>query len=82
MNGIDESLIKLLGERVEICRQVAYYKRDAGVPMMQPKRVEQVKDRCATMGEAVGLDATFVRDLYTLIIKETCRVEDEIIDAP
>ena len=80
LNEIDKNLIDLLGRRFEIIREVGEYKKEKNIPMMQSKRVDEVKDRCAIMGEEQGLDGDFIRGLYTLIIDEACRIEDNIID--
>ena len=80
LNEIDASLIELLGRRFKIIRDVGDYKSVTNIPMMQSKRVDEVKDRCAKMGEEYGLDGGFIRNLYTLIIDEACRIEDIIID--
>lgn len=80
LNEIDASLIELLGRRFKIIRDVGNYKKDNDIPMMQSKRVEEVKDRCAKMGEQYDLDNTFIRNIYTTIIDEACRLEDIIID--
>ncbi len=80
LNVIDEEWVKLLGERIQICREVAHYKREHGVPMMQSARVEAVKERCADLAVDHNVDPDFVRNLYAMIIRETCRVENEIID--
>ena len=80
LNRIDGDLIRLLGERFEIIEQVGQYKRTHDIAMMQPKRVDEVKDRCAKLGENYGLNGDFIRSLYTVIINEACRLEDIIID--
>lgn len=80
LNEIDASLIELLGRRFKIIQDVAEYKKEMNIPMMQSKRVDEVKDRCAKMGEEYDLDGDFIRNLYTLIIDEACRIEDIIID--
>ena len=49
--------------------------------MMQPHRIDVVQQRAARYAEANGLDRTFVKQLYDLIIGETCRIEDLIIDS-
>ena len=80
LNRIDSELIKLLGERFKIIDQVGHYKKSNGIAMMQPARVDEVKERCATMGEEYGLDRDFIKSIYTVIIDEACRLEDIIID--
>ena len=82
LNAIDDDLIELLGRRFAICREVANYKRVHDIPMMQSARVEEVKRRCADLGLKHNLDPQFTMSLYSLIIDEACKVEDEIIDHP
>jgi chorismate mutase-like protein len=81
LDAIDTALVDALGQRLALCRRIASYKREHGIPMMQPHRVELVKRRCAALGEQRGLAAQFMVELYTLIIAEACRIEDDIIDA-
>ncbi len=81
LDKIDGALLELLGRRIDIGRQVAEYKRDNAVPVMQPSRVQQVLDRVAADAAAHQLNPEFVRSLYQLIIDEMCRVEDEIVNA-
>ncbi|MGE0372210.1 MAG: chorismate mutase [Gammaproteobacteria bacterium] len=81
IDAIDEQIIELLGRRYSVCRDVARLKKASEIPMMQRGRVEQVKQRCAALAERHGVDPGFVRELYTLIIDEACRIEDRIIDA-
>ena len=81
LDRIDAELLAALGARVAVCRSIAYYKREHGVPMMQPDRIGVVQQRAARFAEANGLDLTFMKRLYDLIIGETCRIEDLIIDA-
>lgn len=81
LDRIDAEFLAALGARVAVCRSIAYYKREYGVPMMQPHRIGVVQQRAARFAEANGLDLTFMKQLYDLIIGETCRIEDLIIDA-
>ncbi len=80
LNELDEQLVELLGKRYQVIREVGHFKKANTIPMMQSKRVEKVKDRCAEMGKKVQLDPDFIRGLYTLIIDEACRIEDLIMD--
>jgi chorismate mutase len=82
LNAVDAEIVRLLGRRYGICRAVAHYKREHGIPMMQPGRVAEVKERCAQMAREHGMDPDFARRLYGMIIDEACRMEDEIIDDP
>jgi 4-amino-4-deoxychorismate mutase len=79
LDELDEQIVGLLGERFEVCRGVARYKSEHDVPMMQPQRVAQVRERYLARGAQVGLPAQFAEALFELLIGATCRLEDELI---
>ncbi|HEX6074369.1 MAG TPA: chorismate mutase [Micromonosporaceae bacterium] len=76
---LDEQLVELLAQRFAVCREVAETKRATGIPMMQPDRVEHVKQAYVARGRRLGLDPAFLRTLAALIIDEACRLEDDVI---
>jgi 4-amino-4-deoxychorismate mutase len=77
---LDTQIIEALGKRFEVCRQVAHFKKAENIPMMQPGRVEEVKKSRQGMGLRHSIDADFMLNLYSLIIQESCRIEDEIME--
>ena len=80
IDAVDYQIVEALAKRFEIAKRVADFKKQQGIPMMQPDRVEAVKQRRRELGMQHGLDGQFIVALYSLIIQETCRVEDEIIE--
>jgi 4-amino-4-deoxychorismate mutase len=80
LDEIDERIARLLGERLDICRDVAVYKSEHEIPMMQPDRVKLVRERYLSRGAEVGLPAEFTWQLFELLIATTCRLEDELMD--
>ncbi|MBA3807392.1 MAG: chorismate mutase [Solirubrobacterales bacterium] len=78
---LDEQVTSLLGERFEICRAIALYKRERDIPMMQPERVAQVRARYLARGREAALPPDFSEQLFELLIAATCRMEDELIDS-
>jgi chorismate mutase-like protein len=80
IDEVDEEILRLIAERGEVAREVGRYKRDAGIPMMQPDRITEVLRRTAEIAEQHGTDSAFARRLFELIIDETCRVEDDVIN--
>ncbi len=81
LDTIDDEIARLLGERFDICREVALYKSANGIPMMQPDRVEVVRGRYLARGAEAGLPAEFSGDLFDLLIAATCKEEDELMAA-
>src|SRR3954453_10500296 len=80
LDPIDEEIARLLGERFEICREVAAYKSEHGIPMMQPERVAEVRARYLARGAAVNLPEDFTAALFELLIGATCKLEDELME--
>jgi 4-amino-4-deoxychorismate mutase len=79
LDELDDGIARLLGERFEVCREIARYKRAEEIPMMQPERVAQVRARYLERGAEAGLPAEFSADLFELLIAATCKEEDELM---
>lgn len=82
LDVLDEQIAGLLGERFEVCREVARYKSAHEIPMMQPERVAQVRARYLQRGVEADLPEDFTADLFELLISATCRMEDELMGTP
>jgi 4-amino-4-deoxychorismate mutase len=82
LDVLDDQITRLLGERFDICREVAFYKREHGIAMMQPDRVAEVRARYLARGGEVQLPRDFTEELFDLLIGATCKLEDALIDAP
>jgi chorismate mutase len=80
LDVIDDEIARLLGERFRICREVAVYKSENEIPMMQPGRVEIVRARYLERGAEADLPPEFSADLFDLLIAATCKAEDELMD--
>lgn len=80
LDVLDEQIARLLGERFDICREVAVYKSEHDIPMMQPDRVVEVRQRYVDRGAEAGLPADFTEALFELLIEATCRMEDELME--
>ena len=81
LDRIDDEIARLFGERFEICREVARYKSEHEIPMMQPDRVAEVRARYLARGAEADLPADFTAELFELLIGATCKAEDELMEA-
>lgn len=80
LDSLDDEIARLLGERLQICREVAIYKSENEIPMMQPDRVKIVRARYLARGAEHDLPEEFTSDLFDLLIATTCRLEDELME--
>lgn len=81
LDELDDQIARLLGERFQICREIAAYKSANDIPMMQPHRVQAVRERYLARGAEVDLPSDFSEQLFEVMIAATCKLEDELIDA-
>ncbi len=81
LDELDDQIARLLGERFQVCREIALHKREHDIPMMQPGRVVEVRERYLQRGAEVDLPADFTASLFELLIGATCKMEDELIEA-
>jgi 4-amino-4-deoxychorismate mutase len=82
LDSLDSEIARLLGARFDVCRAVAAHKREHDIPMMQPERVIQVRERYLRRGREVNLPPEFTAALFELLIGATCKLEDELIAQP
>lgn len=78
IDSIDDKILKLLGQRFGVVRRVAKVKIKHDIPSFLGDRVAEVKNRAAAQGPKYGIDPEFLRTLYTLIIYQSCALEDTL----
>ena len=77
IDALDDRIIELIAERARIARAVAACKRRHGIAVRLPDRIQAVMERCAAVGAERGLDPNYARQLWSVIIEETCRIEEQ-----
>lgn len=65
-------LVRLMGERLALAREVAWTKFHAGLPVRDPEREAAVLNSLVTKGEAAGLDAALVARFARAQIEASC----------
>lgn len=77
IDGLDHEMIQILGRRMEIVRQIGYFKKDHGMTVLQIRRwMNLIEDRLGR-GEQEGLEREFLLKLLQLIHKEAIRLQSE-----
>lgn len=80
IDAIDDQIVELIAARMAIIHRVAAYKKQKSIAAILPDRVAEVRERNAERGAAHGIDAEFMRALYTLIIDHSCKTEQALMD--
>jgi chorismate mutase len=78
INDLDEQIIELLRQRYYVIREVGHLKAGAGIPAVIQARVDEVRERAASLAAQKGLDEDFIRHLYAQLIDHSCDLEEQI----
>ncbi|MNE05627.1 T-protein [compost metagenome] len=78
LDAVDTAILKLVAERMDIIHQVGLFKKQAGIPVMQPNRVATVLDSRAEVAQGLGINPDVARRIWDVLIKEACRLEEAV----
>ncbi|MDP7142203.1 MAG: chorismate mutase [Alphaproteobacteria bacterium] len=78
IDQVDSEIIALLEKRVGIIREVAHIKAEHDIPSVIPVRVDEVRERAASMAADRDIDPQVIREIYARLIQYSCDLEDEI----
>lgn len=68
IDEIDENLLRLLGERSEICRSIGLLKKEQGMPIIDTFRENEVFTTIKAKAADFGLDGDRVEGIYRQIV--------------
>lgn len=77
IDDIDEHILRLLGERVEICRSIGLLKNEQGMPIADPNREYEVYAKTRDKAGDFGLDVDRVEEVYHQIVN-MCKLVQEV----
>jgi chorismate mutase len=77
IDRLDNEIIRLIGERFAVVRQVAVLKHRYGIHPVLTDRVEEVLERARQAADSAGFAPEIANQIYRLLITESCRIEAE-----
>ena len=81
--GVDstwEELMNLLTRRMRISREIATYKKEHNMAVVQTGRYSEILDKRGAQGSLCGMDADFVKKIFEAIHEESVRQQMELIN--
>jgi chorismate mutase len=75
LDVIDQDLIKLLGKRMTVIKQVGEYKKSQQLAALDEQRWQQVIATRAELAQQYEVNPELVRELWELIHQESLRLE-------
>ena len=79
IEAIDRDLVRLLADRLDLCREVGRYKGVHGMPAHLPDRVQLVIARWVDNGADRRIESNFIRQICKHVIAEGTRAQQEEI---
>ena len=79
IDSLDDALVKLLAERMKVCREVGEYKLAHDMPVVQADRFNAILEKRSRQGAENGMEPEFIKKVFTNIHDESCRQQDELL---
>ena len=76
----DNDLIEVLAKRMRVAREIGTYKKEHNMTVLQTGRYNEILNKRGEQGEACGMAADFVRDVFESIHEESVRQQIEVIN--
>lgn len=78
IDSIDDSIVKLLAERLRVVMEVGKYKKQRGIVPLVAARWEQVLTTKTAKAKSLGINPELVKKIYNLIHEEALKIEKNI----
>ncbi len=79
LDSIDKELIHLLGKRFEVIKQIASYKKEHIIPILQIDRWEKVRKQNLVLAKEQQLDTAFIESLLDLLHKASIEYQEKLM---
>jgi chorismate mutase len=76
IDELDEQILRLLGDRSEICRSIGLLKKEQGIPIIDEYRENQVYTNIRAKAADFGLDADQVEAIFRQIVNMCSSVQE------
>ena len=80
IDTLDNDLMDLLTRRMRVSREIATYKKEHDMAVVQTGRYSEILDKRVAQVVLCGMDADFVRKIYEAIHEESVRQQMDIIN--
>ena len=78
IENIDREIIRLIGNRTNLARDVLEAKKHEGLPINDEKQNQAVMERVANIATECGLDSGEVKKIFGILIKMSIERQHEL----
>lgn len=80
IDDCDNEILELLVKRMRVCREIATYKREHNMAVVQTERYNEILDKRGAQGSLCGMSPDFVKCMFEAIHEESVRQQLEVIN--
>ncbi len=77
IDEIDKKILSLLGKRVALFKKIGLLKRQQQLPIKDHEREMEKLTELTKQGRKLGIDASFIKDLWKRIFQESYKIEEK-----
>ncbi|MGE7776985.1 chorismate mutase [Chitinophaga sp. NPDC101104] len=80
INGIDDEILLLLGNRMKIAEKIGQYKKENNITILQTNRWNEILDRAIRAGEKLGLSKEFIGKYFDAVHLESINRQNKVMN--
>jgi len=80
IDELDSQLLEILARRLDICTRIGEYKRENAMKVVQEKRYSRLLSERVHEGVEMGLEDSFLREIFAAIHSESVRRQLNVIE--
>lgn len=80
IDELDDQVIETLSKRMRISREIAQYKKEHNVAIVQPTRYDEIINKRSAQGVLSGMSGEFMKTMFEAIHEESVRQQMELIN--
>ena len=80
IDSLDREIIALLAERLKVVRQIGEIKGEFDIPVLQPKRWQEILKQAKANGSRAELTTEFIEELFKAIHQESIHHQIEVMN--
>ncbi len=75
IDHIDDEILRKIAERSALSKEIGAYKSEHNICILQPERYRKLMQRLLDNAEKLGLEATLVEDIFSLIHEHSVEIQ-------
>jgi chorismate mutase len=80
IDGYDEKLLEIIGNRMQIVDQIGLLKKEKNVAILQNQRWNEILLKMTAEGKEMGLSSDFIMQLFKAIHQESINHQEKVMN--